>query len=309
MKKLFLVFFLSFAAICGYAVGEYIVNNQFINVNTVKVTKTSINNYTTTEGEVKDGGKREIKMELPFSVKKLYVSKGDKVYKGQKLADIDFSRIITQLKLASIKATDKGTYENLINLAENKSSFISSPVNGIITSVNCIPGNEHGNDVPVFIITDLDNITVKVKISSEKMDELYIGQKAYIYQNDYMTEGRISEIFPASYETANDSLNMIAAEIVPLDGHSLICGIKTDVKIVNAPYENIILIPFDSILYDDTKPYVYVNSSGYALKKYITIGKEFEENAEIISGLSVNDKVITNPRKLNITEGKKLLEY
>lgn len=309
MKKIIFLTLISLVAVIGVSVSEYVINGSFTDVETITVSKTSVNSYTTANGEVKDGGKREINSEFPFTVKKIYVSNGDTVSAGQKIADISYEKIINKFAVASAEFGKNKEYESLIRLVENKPESVEAPIDGVVSGINCLEGNDFPADKAAFIITNTEDHYVRIKLDIDKLNEIYNGQKAYIYQNDNVVKGKVSKIYPIIQNESNENLNTITADITPDEGSTLICGMKAEVKLVNEPYKDIILVPFDAIMYDDDTPYVYINSYGYAVKRYITTGKEFETDAEVVSGLETADKIILNPRQKNIKEGLKVMEF
>jgi len=56
--------------------------------------------------------------------------------------------------------------------------------------------------------------------------------------------------------------------------------------------ENEMLIPIDSVYYDNGTPYVYVFESNTAKKVEIETGITDDENVHVVSGLSLSDEII-----------------
>ena len=68
------------------------------------------------------------------------------------------------------------------------------------------------------------------------------------------------------------------------------------------------IIPFDSVMLDEATPYVFINRYGYAVKRYVNLGEEYETDVEVLSGLNADEKLILNPKIQELKEGDKLSE-
>ena len=55
--------------------------------------------------------------------------------------------------------------------------------------------------------------------------------------------------------------------------------------------DNVLLIPKTSIIYKNGATYALVQQGNINVQKQITLGITNQENAEVVSGLSQNDKV------------------
>ncbi len=306
LNRTFYLLSCSLSVILGIFVAEYVINSDFKTVSVSGITRSTIENYIELTGEVKEINKREIKIDYPVEIKKIYVDIGEKVKKGQKIAEIDKESLLTKFEFAMAESSSKDNYENIITSLKYYPEIIESPINGVVSDILISEGETCAMDIPVFIVTDLENLVVRTKIKSDRLSNINLGQKALICLKDNTVTGKISKIYPSAEKDINENLSSVSFEITPDDSKNLICGTVVDVKIANETLEDIVVVPFDSVMFDESMPYVYINKSGYAVKRQVITGKEFETTIEIKAGLSEKDKLILNPRKYNLKNGDKI---
>lgn len=306
MKKIFFLLIISFSIISGLLVAEYMINSGFKDVDVENVIATTVEDYIELTGEVTEQNKREIKLDFPLKITKLYAEVGDKVKAGQKLADTDNTSLLKKLELAMVESLNPESFVNIISTVKYQNKEILSPINGVISSVNINEGDAATPDQPVITVTDTENLKVRSKISENSFREIYIGQNVLIYSDNSMINGKITKIYPVAQKIEGDKLSFVAFEITPDSCEDLTCGTVVQLKLCSEIFENVVVIPFESVMFDEEHPYVYVNVSGYAVKKRVVLGKEFETTVQIKEGLSEKDKLVINPKKYNLKNGDKL---
>lgn len=305
MKKIILTILVSISVIFGIMLADYIINNSFKSVDTKTVSKTSKENYIELKGVVKEINKREIKLNYPLTIKKLYVSVGDKVNQGQKLADINKNNFIKKMYLAQANSSSPSSFDNIILDILNHDDYIYSPINGIVSNIYVNEGSDCSIEFPVIEITDTENVIIKSRIKSGSLTEIHLNQSVYIITDEITLKGSISKIYPIAYEN-EDKSSYVNFDIVPEKSANLICGSSVNIKIIKELFDNILVVPYDSVVYDNNIPYVYVDESGYAVKRRVVLGNEFDTSVEIKSGLSEKDRIILEPLKYNLNNGDKL---
>ncbi len=306
MKKVILLLLISIFVISGVLVADYVINSGFKTVKVQSVFTTTVEDYVELSGEVTEEIKREIKADFPLEITAMYAEVGDKVTKGQKLAELDDASLINKLEFSMIESNAPESFESIISQVRHLDKSIYSPIDGVISYVGYQEGDTIAIEKSLFTVTDTENLKVRSKISSDIINEIYLNQKVIIYSENEAINGKISKIYPVAEKTDLNNLSFIAFEITPENSDKLTCGTVVEIKLLNEVFNDVIVIPFDSVMFDDEYPYVYVEVSGYAVKKRVVIGKEFETTVEIKEGLSRNDKLLTEPKKYNIKNGDKI---
>lgn len=212
------------------------------------------------------------------------LSKLETVKSGARREDISMAKAQRNATLAQLKLAQ-------LNL---ENTTIKSPIYGVVALVHVQEGQVLAPSIPICTITNIDSVKIKVNIS----------EKYY----SYFTENKDKitfEISPVSYpdKTFPGEIGTISPFISPEnrtfwvevfinnDNKELTAGMFCEAKAIINQKQNALLIPLETISQDNTV--WIVNSDGQSAKKVkIKIGMKNDTNAEILSGITQNDKVI-----------------
>jgi len=307
MKKTVITILTSIAIISAVAVADYIINKDFAVVKTQAVTKENVKRYIKASGVVKEQNKREINVEIPFSVEEIYTQTGDKITKGQKLFKLNKEALKNKIELENLNNYTEAI-ENIIAKIDNYDPYVTSPINGIVTKINGKKGAVINVNEPVIIVSDLDNLIIKSQVPENLISDVYEGQTVIINGKSFNNEikGKVFKISPVAEETEKNSTAYVTVDIKADNYDNVKPGTYVDVKFEKENKKETITVPFDSVMFDEETPYVFINRYGYAVKRYVNLGEEYEIDVEILSGLELNDKLILNPKSQELHEGDKL---
>lgn len=201
---------------------------------------------------------------------------------GDILADTE-AQLMTGLELAALQAES----------AEIALSYytVKAPVSGVIESKNVEVNGMASQAAPAYTIVNNDTMTVTFHVSEKVRNTLAIGQSIMLDRSGAEYEATITEIGAS----INQMTGLFEVKgCVAANGTELPSGVS--VKIIADTYkaENAMLIPYDSVYYDNDGAYVYCNVEGRAKKTFIETGIFDEERIEVVSGLSLGDVVVTS---------------
>ena len=126
MKKTVITFIFTFTILSGIMFADYLVNNNFIMVKTEPVLSKEMNKYINATGICQEQNKREIRVDLPLYVDKIYVNVGDKIQRGQKVLKLNKESFENRLELQSVTVSSVNN-DNLIAKINNFNEEITSP--------------------------------------------------------------------------------------------------------------------------------------------------------------------------------------
>lgn len=275
--------------------------------------------------------------QIPGLVTKIYVNEGDAVQAGQLLAETDNSAyaaqiaaIQPQLELAKdvflrqerlweqkigsevqyLQAkTQVDALTKQINAvqAQIELTKVKAPISGVVDHIGARVGQfaTAQNPDPCFRIVNLASLKVKSEVAETYANKVKKGNKVMLYFPDIATEIEGSISFTAKF--ISPMTRTFTAE-ASLSGSNemLRPNMVSVMKIVD--YENpaAILAPLNIIQNENNMQYVYVavNENGVltARRRAITVGQVYAGNAELTSGLSIGDKLITTGYA-ELTEG------
>ena len=310
MKKTVITFIFTFTILSGIMFADYLVNNNFIMVKTEPVLSKEMNKYINATGICQEQNKREIRVDLPLYVDKIYVNVGDKIQRGQKVLKLNKESFENRLELQSVTVSSVNN-DNLIAKINNFNEEITSPINGVVTKLNVYEGAEINISTPVMVISDLDNLIIKASVPENIISDIYVGQTVLI-SNDSLynkVKGEVIKIHPVGeIKDMFSSQSFITVDVIANDYESIRPETTLNLEFLKNEKKKNIIIPFDAVMFDEENPYVFIDNLGYAVKRYVNLGEEYDIEVEVLSGIKEGDKLILNPKINKIKEGDKILK-
>jgi len=298
-------------------------------VTAIEAKQEVFNHYLELQGDVKTKQNVLIYPEMPGTLEKVYVTRGQNVSKGQVLATIDDGGIAQQVaQLEATTALAKTTFERQKSLWEQKigseiqflqtktnyeaqknslaqikkqlgKSTILAPFSGVIDDVIKEQGTvvAPGMGSEIFRIVNLNNMYIETAVP-----EKYISN---------VTKGKNVEVFlPMLSKTVNTKIRetgnfinpanrtfMIEIEI-PNSDKSIKPNLTAKLKINDYTSRKAILIP-QSIISENAEgqQYVYIitdlnGTKGIAKQTVVITGKTQGDVIEILEGISEGDMLI-----------------
>lgn len=186
---------------------------------------------------------------------------------------------------------------------------IKSPISGTVVRVNCKVGrfaDKTEDEKPIFIVENLDNLELEIKVSEYSIGKIRIGQKAAITADILDGEtvsGEVIAISPTGEEKGNGSTERVIPITIRIDGTSskLIAGITAKAEIVTERAENAFKVPASSLIQngDGTTSIAVVNADNTISLIPVTTGVESDFEVEIQpagdKALEDNMSVVSNP--------------
>nr|WP_315021210.1 efflux RND transporter periplasmic adaptor subunit [uncultured Aminipila sp.] len=291
------------------------------------------------KGNVEGSEKAEIQSTQTAEVKAVYVDEGDRVKKGQLLAVLDSGDLNEQYSKAKITAAEakrkyddakllyeqgalpqndyleaKATYESdvlTLDTYDFDKVNITSPIAGTVTRVNVTVGSNANNtsdNKSMFVIEDLQNLQLKVKVSEYDISRIKEGQTVTI-TSDVLGEGTasgvVSKIAPSGEsKDGSGGSNGTSEMVIPVDinidntNKKLIAGVSAKAQILIQKKDNALAVPVDAILEDanDGTDYVFVIKNNKLNKIKVQTGIEGDFNIEVITDkLKSGDQVVLSP--------------
>lgn len=170
---------------------------------------------------------------------------------------------------------------------------ISSPFKGVITDLPTFTnGTQVATGTAVVSLMDYSTMLVEVNLPEKYINEVMIDQPVrimnYTLPNDTLT-GNVKELSPAISTETRTFKGIIQVTNPDL---KLRPGMFAKADIVLARKDSVIVIPKDIIISSQRGKSVFIVDNGTADEKRITIGYENQNEAEITSGLKMNDRLV-----------------
>ncbi len=225
--------------------------------------------------------------QVPGKIKEIFAKEGQRVAKGQTLFKID---------------------RDVVGM-EYMPAIVESPITGYVGKVMVDVGMTVAPSVPLAQVVNMYNVKAVIYVIEKNINKVELGMTAEIKVATFKDKIFYGKVYKKS--AVVDPMNRTLEMHILLDNKDLQLkhGMFADVKIIINKKNKAKVIPVDSIITDENnKTYVMIVNNGKASRRNVETGIDFEGYKEILSGLSLNDVVVTLGKE-NTTEGSKLLVY
>lgn len=171
---------------------------------------------------------------------------------------------------------------------------VTAPFKGVITDLTAITnGTQVATGTAVVSMMDYSVMTAEVNLPEKYIGEVKVDQMArimnYTLPEDTLP-GAVKELSPAISTETRTFKGVISVHNPDL---KLRPGMFAKIDIVLARKDSVIVIPKDIIISSQRGKSVFIVDKGTADEKRITLGYENQNEAEITSGLKMNDRLVT----------------
>jgi len=224
----------------------------------------------------------------------------DKAQKDYELAMIEAGQKKDEVMAASKGLTQAEVDAKIARLQLAK-TIIRAPFAGIITDIKISPREHMDIGRELFTLVDISCIRVKARVLESEVGKIRTGRSVDVRFSAYPNKafrGTVEAIAPvvsAEDKTCAVHITMQnpTEEIKP--------GMHAEVEIAAEIYQNRLLVPQAAILVRGGRKLVFVVENGLAKWRYVTVGLENEEFAEILP--SDRPEEMVKEGDLVITEG------
>lgn len=281
--------------------------------------------FTKVQGQVETDNNIMIPVESPGVVTKVYVEKGDKVSEGEVLAQVDASiikrqidEIETGLELARTvyerqkRLWDKniGSEIQYLQAKNNKESLekkletvkeqygktkIKSPISGTIDELMIKQGEMAGAGMPAMRVVQLSKMKIKTQVSEDYLKQIQKGNKVYVspLKGDKTYESKVVAVS----NVINPDTRTFEIEIATPDlEDGLMPNMIVDLEILDYTAEDALVVPVNVLQKTSKRQFLFIaekNSDTYVARKiWITPGRTYKTDVEILEGLRPGEKVI-----------------
>ena len=299
---------------------------KFIGLEEVK--SNSFDHFIKVQGKLDGDQNAAVFAEAPGTVSAKYADVGQKVVKGQVLAQIDDQQYRSQMqsletnyKFASdmydkqkrlwdqkigsevqflqSKTTKESLDRQITSLKQQVDKFkIKSPIDGTIEECNIKVGGVVSPDprLAAYRVVAFKNLKVTAEVSEAYSSKVQIGDKLIVLFPDINKQIETKVEFVSKYINPVNRTFLIETNIS--DGiQDLKANMIAIIQINDYHSDNSILLPMNVIQTDQVDSYVYVVRSkdkySAAFKQPVVIGNSYNGVAEILKGLAVGDRVIS----------------
>lgn len=232
--------------------------------------------------------------------------------------------LVTEVNLVAGQAftpkASKSTTTDLSSIMKyvsgnNDMTSVLSDIIGSVTDGNVSSGTgitlENTNEfVAEFSVGKYDILSIKVgqrvKVSSLGSD--YEGEVIYVSatasESSSLDISSIASTFTGGSSSSSNGA-LVRVKINNPD-EKIIIGFDVDIKIDTEKIENVMVLPIDAVVTEDSTNFVYVvDENNKVSKREITVGRFSDDDYELLTGVEQGERVVDNP-KTSMAEGDKI---
>ncbi len=299
-------------------------------VSVTEISESNFKNYVEVQGKVDAEENVQVTPEAAGVITNVYVKIGQKVNRGQVLAQIDdkvldqsLAELETQLQLANTlfqrqknlwdqkigtevqflnaKTQKEGAERRIATLRSQASMYkIKSPISGTVDEMDLKVGQAVMPGSSGIRVINASNLKVKAQLAESYAARVTQGDEVSVIFPD-ITDTLKTKVFFAS-KTIDPISRSFNVEVKLPSKSTYRPNMLAVLKIVDYRNDDALTIPINSIQKAESGDYVFIAENGKAKRVAITTGKVSDGQAEILSGLKAGDKVVTTGFQ-DLTEG------
>ena len=292
------------------------------------VTSDKFDHFIRVQGKLDGDQNAAVFAEAPGTVSSKFADVGQKVIKGQVLAQIDDQQyrsqmqgLETQYKFASDlydkqkrlwdqkigsevqymqSKTNKESLEKQISsLKQQVDKFkIKSPIDGTIEECNIKVGGVVSPDprLAAYRVVAFKNLKVSAEVSEAYSAKVRVGDNLLVTFPDINKSYEAKVNFVSKYINPTNRTFMMETKL--LDGiNDLKANMLAIIQINDYHTDNAVQVPMNVVQTDLTGSYVYVirpkDKFSAAYKQPVVLGNSYNGVAEVLQGLKIGDKIIS----------------
>ena len=167
-------------------------------------------------------------------------------------------------------------------IALEKTHFYA-PFDSTIGVFKAREGTQLKESDPIVSLYDMTSLIVEFDITADILPKIQDSQPVLINGKEY----------PLTHvQRMLDEETHMCPAYVNYPCPDCLIGTTVDVDLVIEHHKNVIVIPFESIIIQESKHFVYLVKEGKAVLTPVTMGLREKDKVEITSGLSIDEQVI-----------------
>ncbi len=219
------------------------------------------------------------------------------LYSGGDLSEQEYEQYSNAVKSSELQyESAKLAYDRQVQY-----STVTAPIGGRIESCDIEVYDRVNQSQDLCVIAGQGDNVVSFYVTQRMKQNCRVGDQLEIQKNGTEYEACISEI--NSIVDSDTGLFKVKAQLE--NTGEIAAGSTVKLSLVTEQAENAMLVPIDAVYYSGGEAYVYLYQDGAAVMTQVEIGLEDEEYAQVVSGLSGQEMVVSTWSS-NLYEGAKI---
>ncbi len=262
----------------------------------------SIQNIISTTGTVLPKNRLEIKPPVNGRIESILVKEGERVKDGQLLAWMSNTERAALLDAAEGQGEEKLKYWQEVY----KPIALLAPIDAEVIVATTQPGQTVTTSDAVIVLSD--KLIVRAQVDETDIGKIIVGQKAIVSLDAY-PEVKINAVVEHIYyesETVNN-VTVYKVDLMPEETPAFFrSGMNAAIDFIETSKDKALLVPVEAVYKDNGDDYVLIKEAGSnnPAKRVVKSGISDDNNTEILSGLSVEDKIFIKSANYSLPKGE-----
>lgn len=219
------------------------------------------------------------------------------LYDGGDLSEQEYEQYTNNVRSARLQyESAKLAYEKQVQY-----STVTAPIAGKIESCSTEVYDRVNANAELCVISGEGSKKITFYVTQRMLENMSEGDTLTVEKNGKEYKAEINAI--NSMVDSATGLFKIEAQLDDTD--EVATGMVVKIKVTTGKTENAMLIPIDSVYYSGGEAYVYVYEDGTAKTVPVDVGLTDSEHAEVLSGLT-GDELVISTWSSNTYDGAKV---
>ncbi len=170
---------------------------------------------------------------------------------------------------------------------------VRAPYDSVVVEKYLEEGEIVNSGTPIIKVADISSLKLVIYVPEQDIKYFHKGFKATATTDSFVGEEFLAVVERISPKSEVSS-KKVKVELKIVDPGYLKLGMLLNIKIMLGEnnFQEVVMIPFDSVVSVNEVEYVWLVVGGKASKKEVEIGQHADGKVEIISGIKVDDLLI-----------------
>ncbi|MDE7375290.1 MAG: efflux RND transporter periplasmic adaptor subunit [Muribaculaceae bacterium] len=309
---------------------------ETVRVDAIAVSSTDISASRAYSGTIEESSGTTLSFAVPGTVQRIYVNAGDKVAKGQLIAQLDDTslRNAYEISLAAL-AQAQDAYNRMKKLYDSNSlpemqwvevqntlrsaqsaaaiakrnlddTSLRSPIAGYVSEKFADAGSTVAPTLPIIKVVDIHPVKARISVPESEIANMAMGQDATVTLGSMPGSQFVGKITDKGVSANPISRSYDVKITLDNSDDALLPGMICDVRLLNETAEHAIVLPNSAVLLDaNNQNFVWLAVDGVARKRTVSIDGMVDSGIVIASGLEDGDSVIVNGQQ-KVSENSKV---
>jgi len=201
------------------------------------------------------------------------------------VAEADYQSTVDKVEMSRLQYENAKISYNI----QLESSQVTAPISGKVESFDISLHDMISPQTTICVISGDGGKSLTFYVSERIVNGLKAGDAIRVEKNGTDHDATITEV--STMVDSSSGLFKVKASIPA--GDSLATGTSVKLYVTAQKAENVLTVPVDSVYYEAGNPFIYTYLNGTLKKNAVTIGLSNNEFAQVQSGISADDQVIT----------------